>query len=57
LHHFAETALSGVMRVTGVMGNTLFDGLVGVLAGLIVVGVVTVVRKWRGTAAPSSASG
>jgi predicted DNA repair protein MutK len=56
LHHFAETALSGVMRVTGVMGNTLFDGLVGVLAGLIVVGVVGLIKKLRGSVVPSSAS-
>jgi uncharacterized protein len=57
LHHFAETALRGVTGTTAMLGNLLFDGLVGTLAGLIVVAVVTVLKKWRTTAAPSSASG
>ena len=57
LHHFAESALNGITGLTGMMGSLLYDGLVGVLAGLIVVGVVSLIKKWRGTSAPSSASG
>ena len=47
LHHFAETALHGVTGTTAMLGNVLFDGIVGILAGLIVVAVVTVLKKWR----------
>jgi predicted DNA repair protein MutK len=47
LHHFAEMALHGVTGTTAMLGNLLFDGLVGVLAGLIVVAVVTLLKKWR----------
>jgi predicted DNA repair protein MutK len=57
LHHVAETALHGVTGMTATLGNLLFDGLAGILAGLIVVAVVTVLKKWRTTAAQSSASG
>jgi len=57
LHHFAEMALRGVTGTTAMLGNLLFDGLVGVLAGLIVVAVVTLLKKWRTTAAQSSVSG
>ncbi|MGH6610473.1 MAG: DUF808 domain-containing protein [Burkholderiaceae bacterium] len=57
LHHFAETMLQGVTGVTATLGNVLYDGLVGILAGLIVVALVTVMKKWRGAAAQSSASG
>ena len=55
LHHFAETALHGVTGMMAMLGNLLFDGLVGILAGLIVVAVVTVLKKWRTAAAQSSA--
>jgi hypothetical protein len=57
LHHFAESALNGIAGVMGMMGSVLYDGLVGVLAGLIVVGAVSLIKKWRDTAAPSNASG
>ena len=57
LHHLAETALHGVTGTTAMLGNLLFDGLVGILAGLIVVAVVTLLKKWRTAAAQSSASG
>jgi predicted DNA repair protein MutK len=57
LHHVAESALHGVTGMTAMLGNLLFDGLAGILAGLIVVAVVTVLKKWRTTAAQSSASG
>ncbi len=57
LHHFAEMALHGIAGATATLGNVLFDGLVGILAGLIGVAVVTLVKKWRGAAAPSGASG
>ena len=57
LHHVAETALHGVTGMTDTLGNLLFDGLAGILAGLIVVAVVPVLKKWRTTAAQSSASG
>ena len=57
LHHFAEMALHGTTGATAVLGNVLFDGLVGILAGLIAVAVMTLVKKWRGTAAQSSAPG
>jgi hypothetical protein len=49
--------LHGVTGMTATLGNLLFDGLAGILAGLIVVAVVTVLKKWRTTAAQSSASG
>jgi hypothetical protein len=35
----------------------LFDGLAGVLAGLLVVVVVTLLKKWRTEVPQSSASG
>ncbi|HKO67826.1 MAG TPA: DUF808 domain-containing protein [Burkholderiaceae bacterium] len=57
LHHFAETALHGVTGATAMLGNLLFDGLVGVLAGLIVVAVMTPLKKFRTAAAHTSASG
>ncbi len=57
LHHFAEKALHGIASGMATLGNVLFDGLVGILAGLIVVAVVTLVKKWRGGAAQPSASG
>ena len=57
LHHFAETALHDVTGTTAMLGNMLFDGLVGILAGLIVVAVVTPLKKWRTAPAQSSASG
>ncbi len=57
LHHFAQMALHGITSPTAMLGNLLFDGLVGILAGLIVVAVVMVVKKWRGAAAQSTASG
>ena len=57
LHHFAETALHGATGTTAMLGNMLFDGLVGLLAGLIVVAVVTLLKKWRTAAARSSAPG
>ena len=57
LHLFAEIALHGVTSTTAMLGSLLFDGLVGVLAGLIVVAVVTLLKKWRTTAAQSSVSG
>ena len=54
LHHFAERALHGVTGTTAMLGNLLFDGLVGILAGLIVVAVVTQVKKWRTAGAQSA---
>ena len=57
LHHFAEMALQGTAGATAVLGSVLFDGLVGILAGMIAVAVMTLVKKWRGTAAQSSAPG
>ena len=57
LHHFVETVLHGATGTTAMLGNVLFDGLVGILAGLIVVALVTLLKRWRTTAAPSSASG
>jgi hypothetical protein len=57
LHHFAEMALHGVAGTTAMLGNLLFDVLVGVLAGLIVVAVVTLLKKWRTASAQSTASG
>ena len=57
LHHFAETALHGVTGTTAMLGNLLFDGLVGILAGLIVVAVVTLLKKWRTATTQSSVSG
>ena len=57
LHHFAEAALHGVTGTIAMLGNLLFDGLVGILAGLIVVAVVTLLKKGRTAAAQSSASG
>jgi len=57
LHHFAEMALQGTTGATAVLGSVLFDSLVGILAGMVAVGVMTLVKKWRGTAAQSSAPG
>ncbi len=57
LHHFAETAFHGVSGTTAMLGNMLFDGLVGILAGLIVVAVVTLLKKLRTPAAQASAPG
>ncbi|MBA2546972.1 MAG: DUF808 domain-containing protein [Burkholderiaceae bacterium] len=57
LHHFAEMALHGVTGTTAMLGNMLFDGLVGILAGLIAVAVVTLLKKLRTPAAQSSAPG
>jgi uncharacterized protein len=54
LHHFVETALHSVTGTTAMLGNLLFDGLVGVLAGLMVVAMVTLFKKWRTAAAPSA---
>ncbi len=56
LHHFAEMSLHGITGPMAMLGNLLFDGLVGILAGLIVVAVVMLVKKWRGAAAQPSAS-
>ena len=47
LHHFAEVALHGAPATTAMFGNLVFDGLAGILAGLIVVAVVTLLKKWR----------
>ncbi len=57
LHRFAEMALHGITGVTAMLGTVLYDGLVGILAGLIAVAVVTLVKKWRGAGAQPSASG
>ena len=57
LHHFAETALHGITGPMAMLGKLLFDGLVGILAGLIVVAVVTPLKKWRAATAQSSAPG
>jgi uncharacterized protein len=57
LHHVAETALHGVTGTMAMVGNVLFDGLVGILAGVIVVAVMTVLKKWRTAAQQSSAPG
>jgi len=56
LHHFAETAFDSVSGTLATLGNMLFDGLVGILAGLIVVAAVTMVKKLRTPAAQSSSS-
>ena len=57
LRHFAESALHGVAGTTAMLSKMLFDGLVGILAGLIVVAGLVLLKKLRSTAAPSSASG
>ncbi|HVG04317.1 MAG TPA: DUF808 domain-containing protein [Burkholderiaceae bacterium] len=57
LHHVAETALHGVTGMTAVLGDMLFDGLAGILAGLIVVAVVALLKKLRTTAPQSRVSG
>jgi predicted DNA repair protein MutK len=56
LHHFVEAALDGITGVMATLGNVLFDGLVGLLAGVIAVVVVALVKKWRGGSAPAIAS-
>jgi predicted DNA repair protein MutK len=57
LHRFIEAALHGITGVMVTLGNVLFDGLVGMLAGVIVVLVVTLLKKWRGQTIPTSTSG
>ena len=57
VHHLVEMVLYGVKGTTAMLGNLLFDGVVGILAGLIVVAVVALLKKLRTPAAQSSASG
>ncbi len=56
LNHFAESALQGITGLMGTLSNVLFDGLVGILAGVIAVVVVTLMKKWRGKTVPTGAS-
>lgn len=56
LHHFAEATLRGVTGLMAALGSFLFDALVGLLAGVVVVVLVTLVKKWRSPTAPSSAA-
>jgi predicted DNA repair protein MutK len=48
LQHLSDAALVGVTKPLAMLGSLLFDGFVGMLAGAIVVAVVTLVKKWRG---------
>ena len=59
LHHLAEVVLHGATATTAMFGNLVFDGLAGILAGLIVVAVVTLLKKWRtaGAQAPADRPG
>lgn len=55
LHHASEAltaalAIPGLSQVSGVLVPMLFDGLIGVIAGAIVLGAVHVAGKLRGTA-------
>jgi predicted DNA repair protein MutK len=55
LHRFVEPVLHGLTGWIATLGSVLFDGLVGLLAGVVAVVVVTVLKKWRGGTAPASA--
>lgn len=56
LHHFAETALRDFSGPLAMAGSVVFDGVVGLIAGLIVVALITLVKKLRGGTAKSGAS-
>ena len=53
LHHAVETLIAGTGGVAQAIGSMLIDALVGVLAGAIVVAIVTAVKKLRAPAAPA----
>jgi predicted DNA repair protein MutK len=57
LHQLAEMALHAVTSTTAMLGNLVFDGVVGIVAGLVVVVVVTLLKKWRTAVPQSSAPG
>src|SRR5215203_93451 len=46
LQHFIETTLHGITGATAMLGSLVFDGLVGIVAGLIAVAVMIPVNKW-----------
>jgi predicted DNA repair protein MutK len=55
LHHLSAAALRMLPGTTATLGNILFDGLIGLVAGVIAVVAVTLVRKLRGQAEPAGA--
>lgn len=57
LHHFAEAALRQVSGTMATVGSVLFDGVAGLVAGMIVVVLVTFVKKLRSKTQASSAPG
>jgi hypothetical protein len=48
LHHLIASWMQGAGATTSMLGNLLFDGVAGLLAGLVLVGVVTLVKRLRG---------
>jgi predicted DNA repair protein MutK len=55
LHRLVEPLLHGLSGWIATLASVLFDGLVGLLAGVVVVVVVTGVKKLRRAAAPAAA--
>ena len=51
LHHLVEPVLHGLTGMANTLASVLYDGLVGIAAGAIVVLVVTLVKRLRGPAA------
>jgi len=51
VHHLLEWLLHGATGLVASLGTLLFDGLAGLLSGLLVVAVVKLVQRLRGTRA------
>ena len=55
LHHAVEALTAGAGPVLGTFVPLLADALVGIAAGALVLGAVSLVKRWRGPATPDAA--
>jgi uncharacterized protein len=51
LHHAVQALVAPLAGVVATLASSLADGLVGVVAGALVLGVVTVVQRLRRSSA------
>jgi predicted DNA repair protein MutK len=54
LHHAIEALTQPLAAAVQWLGSALAEGLVGVVAGAVVLGVVTLVQRWRRAPAPAA---
>ena len=55
VHHAVEALAAGAGSVLGALVSLLADALVGIVAGAIVLGAVSLVKRLRGSGAPDAA--